>query len=174
MEWLEYVRRKATFPGPSAFALALVTLSLVFTEAVLFARPWRVGLPRDEFEDIVSNESVPSSCCDGIGGIMSPGANRPFLVVVEVEREPSWNRPFALGAEATRRIKRDALAPIAFGDSGPDREGVGGELCANDSWDAFAVSGGALWARPSPRCFSAFICLSCAFASSSSSGCDVK
>jgi hypothetical protein len=44
----------------------------------------------------------------------------PFLVV-EDDRELEKS-PLALGAEATRRMKRVAEAPIAFGDSGPERE----------------------------------------------------
>jgi hypothetical protein len=79
------------------------------------------GRPLDEPEDIVSSESVPFSneldASPGIGGTTSDGASRPFLVV-EAEREPKENNPFAFGAEATRRIKRVADAPIDFGDNG--------------------------------------------------------
>lgn len=73
---------------------------------------------------------------------MSPGASRPFFVgAPEAEREPRLKRPLALGADATRRIKRVALAPIALGDNGPEREADGGAGCAKDICDALAVSG---------------------------------
>jgi len=61
----------------------------------------------------------------GSGGTESDGASRPFFVV---DREPRLKRPFALGADATLRMKREAEAPTAFGLRGPlvlDRDGVG-------------------------------------------------
>lgn len=57
----------------------------------------------------------------GTGGMMSAGARRPFLVVVEVEREDDPFGPkrcFAFGAEATRRMNRDAAEDLVFGDCG--------------------------------------------------------
>lgn len=62
----------------------------------------------------------------------------PFLVEDDLEPE---KRPLALGAEATRRMKRVADAPIAFGESGPDRDvdWTGGR--ANDACDGPAVEG---------------------------------
>lgn len=67
------------------------------------------------------------------------GARKPFLVVdVFAEREPNEKRPLALGADATRRMKRDALALIALGDRGPDLD-EGGEVGRNESWDELAV-----------------------------------
>lgn len=124
IEWLEYVRRNATLPGPSAEDWGLVILSFVLPlEVALFARAWRGGRPLDEDEEMVSNESAPSSMCS-IGSKASPGESNPFLVVVGgVDRcEPSEKRPFAFGADATRRMNRDAPALIALGDSGPARE----------------------------------------------------
>lgn len=73
---------------------------------------------------------------------MSPGANKPFFVVAPaVEREPRVKRPLALGADATRRMNLVALAPIAFGDNGPERDVDGGAGCAKDICDAWAVNG---------------------------------
>jgi len=100
------------------------------------------GRPLDEPEDTVSSESVPSSSeVDARGGTASDGASRPFFVV-EADREPRENNPLTLGAEATRRMKRVAEAPIALGDSGPfpfGLEGVAG--VRNKACDGLAVSG---------------------------------
>jgi hypothetical protein len=93
-------------------------------------------IPLNESEDTVSRESVPFSneldIILGRGGTGSAGASIPFLVVQVLDREFIENKPFALGADATRRIKRDAEAPIDLGDNGapPDRDvkGVGGRL----------------------------------------------
>lgn len=103
---------------------------------------WRDGVPRDDTEERVSSEFVPCSEFDsGIGGTMSPGESSPFFVIaLWFERPPSAKRPFAFGADATRRIKRDALAPIAFGESGPPkRDGVVGVGGMNEYWDELAV-----------------------------------
>lgn len=97
---------------------------------MLAERVWRAGAPRDDADESVSREFVP--CSDGscaecdIGGIELPGDSKPFFVVVTFERVLSEKRPLALGADATRRMNRDALAPIALGESGPARVGVGG------------------------------------------------
>lgn len=61
--------------------------------------------------------------------------------MVFAEREPNENRPFAFGADATRRINRVALAPIALGDRGLARDADGGEGGEKDICDAFAVCG---------------------------------
>lgn len=45
---------------------------------------------------------------------MSAGAKNPFLVA-GIDFEPMENRPLALGAEATRRMNREAVAPIDLG-----------------------------------------------------------
>ena len=78
--------------------------------------------PLEEPEDMVSSESVPCSIELEIGGrrgeIVSAGANNPFLVAGE-DFEPMENRPLALGAEATRRMNREAVAPIDLGLNGP-------------------------------------------------------
>ena len=81
-----------------------------------------------------------SSLC-GIEGITSAGASNPFFVVVPVDRDPSEKRPFAFGAEATRRMKRVALAPNVRGDSGPEREEGGGVVGVKDICVAFALCG---------------------------------
>lgn len=84
-------------------------------------------------------------------------------MVAVLLREPRWKRPFAFGADATRRINRVAFAPMALGDSGPVRECGGGVGDANDICDACAVSGGARDLRLSG--FALFPCR--AFSSSS-------
>lgn len=92
---------------------------------------------------MVSKESFPCSSDDDIegipGGESSTGAKNPFFVVA---LEPRLNRPFAFGAEATRRRNRDAEAPTDLGLRGAfirerEGEGVGGVL--NDVWDGAAV-----------------------------------
>ena len=120
-------------PGPSLCADAFVTRSFVFFALlVLFARVARIGRPLDDAEDTVSRDVFSwSSCC--IGDMTSAAARSPFFVVVpDVDREPRVKRPFAFGADATRRIKRDALAPMTFGDSGPERDADGGVVGLND------------------------------------------
>lgn len=132
-----------------------VILSLVLDAGfVLTERVCRGGVPRDDADDSVSREFVPCSEADsGIGGMGSPGDSRPFLVVTPLDRLPSANNPFALGADATRRMKRDAFAPRTLGDNGPEREGVVGVGGMKESWDELAV---AVWGglRPSMRCLS--------------------
>lgn len=102
----------------------------------------RAGRPLDDADDTVSNESAPFSDAlvpSSTDGTPSPGASKPFFVgTVDVDLELSENKFFAFGADATRRMKRDAFAPMAFGESGPDRDGVGGG-CANSSCEAAAV-----------------------------------
>jgi hypothetical protein len=74
---------------------------------------------------------------------MSAGASSPFFVVAP-DREPIENSPFALGAEATRRMNREALAPTDFGLRGPfvrDRCGTGG-VWGKVGWLASAFSEG--------------------------------
>lgn len=88
--------------------------------------------PLDDPDETVSREdSCPWSdeleTSGGRGGTVSAGARSPFLVVAD-EREPMEKSPFALGAEATRRMKREALAPTDLGLRGPfvrERWGVG-------------------------------------------------
>ena len=119
---------------------AFMTRSFVF-EVVSGppVRSWRDERPLDDVEETVSNEFVPlselftDSCTvAGIEGIPFPGAKSPFLVVVpDAEREPRLKRFLALGADATRRMKREAFWPIALGESGPDRD-VLGDVGPND------------------------------------------
>lgn len=74
---------------------------------------------------------------------MSAGANSPFLVVADDDLEPIEKRPFAFGADATRRMNRDAVALTDFGLRGPfvrDRGGVGG-VGENEDCEGSAVSG---------------------------------
>lgn len=123
-------------------------------------RSWRDRRPLDDIEDTVSREFVSfselfaDSCTvAGMDGIPSPGAKSPFLVVVpDAEREPSEKRFFALGAEATRRIKREAFWPMDLGERGPDRD-VLGDAGPKDCCEAPAVCARA-GARPSIRLLS--------------------
>lgn len=107
-----------------------------------------VGLdirPLEDPEDTVSRESVPCSIeldtRAGRGGTASAGARNPFLVAGE--RDPSVKRPLAFGAEATRRMKREAEAPTDFGLRGPfvrDLDGV--SVAGNGAGcEGLAVSG---------------------------------
>jgi len=100
--------------------------------------------PLEDPEDTVSRESVPFSreldTRAGRGGAASAGARNPFLVAGE--RDPSVKRPLAFGAEATRRMKREAEAPTDFGVRGPfvrDLDGVTG--AGNAGCEGLAVSG---------------------------------
>jgi hypothetical protein len=124
-----------------------------------------VERPRDEPEDNVSNESVPSSvpCSDdgvdgitGTGGTLSYGASSPFLVVVEADRDFGEKRSLALGADATRRINR-GNAPIDLEDNGPPCRCPNGERELNDACDGWAVWDPPCGERPrtaSCACFS--------------------
>jgi len=123
--------------------------------------------PLDDPEDMVSSESVPCSkefdTRDGSGGTTSAGANIPFFVVA-VDRELKENSPLALGADATRRMKRDAEAPTDLGERAAfvrDLEGVVGLV--NDACDGSAVSGiarGCVGLRDKfIRCLSDLVCV---------------
>lgn len=71
------------------------------------------------------------------------GARSPFLVIADDDLEPIEKRPFAFGAEATRRMNRDADALTDFGLRGPfvrDRDGVGG-FGENGDCEGSTVSG---------------------------------
>lgn len=122
MELLEYVLRKAAFPLVSPVLFVGI---LDFDVLESRYRSCRVVRPLDEPEDSVSRESSPWSneleAPLGTEAVPSAGAKRPFLVGT-ADREPDEKRCFAFGAEATRRMKRVADAPMAFGESGPVRE----------------------------------------------------
>jgi hypothetical protein len=76
----------------------------------------------------------------GIGGTISAGERRPFFVALwdRLCRASRVKRFLVLGAEATRRINRDALADMLRGDSGPPVRGGVWEA-PNDCWDELAV-----------------------------------
>lgn len=125
MELLEYVRLKGALFGVSSTLLALSRWPRGCDRR-------GTGWPRDDAEEMVSRESVPcSEEVEGRGGCEGDdGARKPFRIVgvadaVAVERK----RPFALGAEATRRIKRDMDRGdrSGRGDAGADGCGRGGE-----------------------------------------------
>ena len=123
IELLEYVRRKATLSGRREDGSFSATLG-------------KAGLPRlrgarfeDDAEEIVSIELAPSPdvgigirtlCPGAAAGTIAAGARSPFLVETVDCREPRLKRPFALGADATRLIRRDAVAPTDRG--GRERE----------------------------------------------------
>ena len=129
IELLEYVRRKAALFAPPTDVSFSETLGKV---RVLTVREARF---EDDADDTVSIELVPSPDVEweveippfGAHAVaVAAGAKSPFFVTTVDWREPRLNRPFALGADATRLIKRDAVAPIERGVRGrcPD-EGSG-------------------------------------------------
>jgi len=142
MELLEYVLRKAILPGIGGNGKPLASFPYDAVAGVIV----RDICPLEEPEEKVSSESVSCSIeldiGGGRGGRVSAGANNPFLVVGE-DLEPMENRPLALGAEATRRMNREAVAPIDLGVNGPfvrDLKGVG-VATGNDVCKGFAVCG---------------------------------
>lgn len=62
-----------------------------------------------------------------VAGIIAAGARSPFLVATVDCREPRLKRPFALGADATRLIRRDAVAPTDRGGREREAEEGGAE-----------------------------------------------
>lgn len=166
MELLEYVLRKAIFPGTGGSVKPLVSFPYDAVVEVVA----RDICPLEEPEEIVSSESVPFSIelemGGGRGGMVLvssnnslAGANNPFLIVEE-DLEPMENRPLALGAEATRRRKRDAVAPIDLGVNGPfvrDLKGVDGAT-ENDGCEGFAVCGPSLDETAFGRILSDLVC----------------
>jgi hypothetical protein len=138
MELLEYVLRNGAFGGRSSTLPAdLCTLALEGGGAVLCIRGEQgTRVPREEPEETVSRESPSSSEPDvtgGIGGNGEWGARKPFFVLtMEVGLEFAENKFFALGADATRRSRRVAVAPIPFGERGFGREAEDGEGSAKD------------------------------------------
>lgn len=146
----------------------------------------KAGLPRlrgarfeDEAEETVSIELAPSPDAGmvietplpgAVAGIIAAGARRPFLVATVDCREPRLKRPFALGADATRLIRRDAVAPTDRG--GREREAdEGGEGSGKKLGGtvADAVGGGPRRPRMTSCCFSDFDLWLC-FASKDASG----
>ena len=95
------------------------------------------------------------------------GAKSPFLVATD-DREPRLKSPFAFGADATRLIRRDAVALIEREGRGrcPDREGPGKKLLGTV---AVAVAGGLCRSRDINCCLSDFDLELC-FASNDASG----
>ena len=123
------MRRKATLSGRRegrSFSATLGKAGLLKVRGARF---------EDDAEDTVSIELVPSPDVRigegtpvpvGVAGIIAAGARSPFLVATIDCREPRLKRPFALGADATRLIRRDAVALTDRG--GREREAdEGGE-----------------------------------------------
>ena len=121
--------------------------------------------PLEEPEDMVSSESVPCSIELEIsgrrGGIVSAGANSPFLVAGD-DLEPMENKPLALGADATRRINREAVALIDLGLRPFVRDlievGVVVVVAGNDNCDVFPACGLILDKVVIGRVLSDFVC----------------
>ena len=118
IELLEYVLRNGVLPGTGNIGKPLVSFPYDAVDGCIA----RDICPLEEPEDMVSSESAPWSIELEIGGrsgeIVPAGASNPFLVAGE-DFEPMENRPLALGAEATRRMNREAEAPIDLGLNGP-------------------------------------------------------
>lgn len=95
------------------------------------------------------------------------GAKSPFFVATD-DREPRLKSPFAFGADATRLIRRDAVALIEREGRGrcPDREGPGKKLLGTV---AVVVAGGLCRSRDINCCLSDFDLELC-FASNDASG----
>jgi len=158
IELLEYVLRKAILPGTGGSVKPWESFPYDAVEGFIPLDIW----PLEEPEDIVSSESAPCSIelemGGGKGGIAWAGAKNPFLVAGE-DLEPMENRPLALGAEATRRMNREAVAPIDLGLNGPfvrDRGEVGAGM-GNDDCDVSGVCGLDL-DRVSGRALSDLVC----------------
>ena len=162
MELLEYVLRNGALGGRSdGLPDALWALVAEGGGAVLSIRAERgIRVPREEPDDAVSRESPPSSrdpdATGGMGGKGEWGVRKPFFVLTtEVGLEFPENMFFALGADATRRSSRVAVAPIPFGERGFGREAEEGEGRAKDVWDGFAVC-----ALDRPRVIRSWSCFS--------------
>jgi hypothetical protein len=158
---LEYVLRKAVLPGTGGSVKPLVS----FPYGDVIECIARDICPLEEPEDIVSSESVPCSIELEIEGrrgeIVSPGANNPFLVAGE-DFEPIENRALALGAEATRLMNREAVAPIDLGLNVPfvrDLGKVGVVVVAGyNACGVFPSCGLILDKFVNGRVFSDFVC----------------
>jgi len=164
------VRRKAALFAPRTDESFSETLG---KDGVLTARGARL---EDEAEDTVSMELVPSPDLEcevdkpllcTIAGVMAPGAKSPFFVATDDCREPRLKSPFAFGADATRRMRRDAVALIERELRGrcPD-EGGGKKLLGTV---AVVVVVGLSRSRDINCCFSDFVLELC-FASNDASG----
>ena len=161
IELLEYVLRKAVLPGTGGSVKPLLS----FPYDAVDGRIARDICPLEEPEDMVSSESVPCSIELEIGGrrgeIGSAGANNPFLVAGE-DFEPMENRPLALGAEATLRMKREAVAPIDLGLNGPFVRDLGKvDVVVVDGYNncgVFPACGLPLDKFVNGRVFSDFVC----------------
>ena len=159
---LEYVLRKAILPGTGGSGKPFVSFPYEAVDGFIA----RDICPLDEPEDMVSNESVPCSIELEIsgrrGGIVSAGANSPFLVAGD-DLEPMENRPLALGAEATRRMNREAVALIDLGLNGPfvrDLREVGVVVIAgHDNCEVFPPACGLILDKVAiGRVLSDFVC----------------
>lgn len=140
IELLEYVRRNATFPGPCVDEAPSAT----FDNAEVLKKRGACP-PCEDVDDTVSMELLPVSDTTGTGGIAFDGARKPFFVV---EAEPCFmlKRPLALGADATRRMKRVADALTERGDNGPpERDVVAGAGRGKTEVDALAGGSRSTW-----------------------------
>lgn len=157
------MRRKAALFAPRTDESFSETLGKA---GVLTARGARL---EDEAEDTVSMELVPSPdlVCDVdmplLGTVV--GVKSPFFVAADDWREPRLKSPFALGADATRLMRRDAVALIERELRGRCPDEGGKKLLGTV---AVVVAGGLC--RPEIKCcFSDFDLEPC-FASNDASG----
>ncbi len=101
-------------------------------------------------------------------GVIAPGAKSPFLVATDDWREPKLKSPFAFGADATRLIRRDAVALIERELRGRCSDGAGTGKKLLGTVDV-AVTGGLSRSGDINCCFSDFDLERC-FASNDASG----
>jgi hypothetical protein len=163
------VRRKAALFAPRTDESFSETLAKA---GVLTARGARL---EDEAEDIVSMELVPSpdlECdvdiplLDTVAGVIALGAKSPFFVAADDWREPRLKSPFAFGADATRLMRRDAVALIEREMRGRCPDEGGKKLLGTV---AVVVAGGVSRSGDIDCCFSDFDLERC-FASNDASG----
>jgi hypothetical protein len=122
------VRRKVALPRAGGDGLFSATLGKA---GVLRVR----GARFDDTDETVSIELAPSPVEGDVGipppgtagGTIVAGAKSPFFVATADCRELRLKRPLAFGADATRLIRRDAVAPMERGVRGrcPDEWGGG-------------------------------------------------
>lgn len=163
------MRRKAALFAPRTDESFSETLAKA---GVLTARGARL---EDEAEDIVSMELVPSpdlECdvdiplLDTVAGVIALGAKSPFFVAADDWREPRLKSPFAFGADATRLMRRDAVALIEREMRGRCPDEGGKKLLGTV---AVVVAGGVSRSGDIDCCFSDFDLERC-FASNDASG----
>jgi len=103
---------------------------------------------------------------DTVAGVIALGAKSPFFVAADDWREPRLKSPFAFGADATRLMRRDAVALIEREMRGRCPDEGGKKLLGTV---AVVVAGGVSRSGDIDCCFSDFDLERC-FASNDASG----